>query len=333
MRKCRDDWSGACFGESYFTNSRGLAHEYAAWRPYFHDLLGYYDVYAFVPRQYADAKLAYYQIHHTGEIHSAGIDQSQFNKILWGNPWAYLGRYHFSQTITPQQAVRVYHVPPQGDVIAQKESVAADAVVFVMADGTPNLTLNIAQSSDDAGQNPDDSCSFATGSLEIYLGHCNNRTAVVSGFRYSSVNIPAGASILRAHLEFTADGTYETPLSLRFYGENNPASPTFSSSNKPEDRSLIPHVFVRWDIPAADKWQHHGFIYPRRYSPDLKPIVQELVNHPNWVQGQSALTFIIKPAPDFTGTAHRRVMAYERDQPPPGYHSARLHVWYTMGNP
>jgi hypothetical protein len=332
MRECGDDWFGACFGKTYFSNGRQLASEYAAWQPYFHDLLGYYDVYAFIPRDFADSTLAYYQIHHTGQTLSAGIDQSRFNRTTWSNPWAYLGRYNFSETVTPRQAVRVYHVPSATD---PRESVGADAVVFVRADGPPNLVLNIAQNSDDAGRNPDTNCSFGTENREIYLGRCDDGTLIVSGFRYSNVNLPAGATILRAHLEFTADGPYEAALSLRFYGENNPASPTFSDSNRPEarTRTLIPDVWVRWDIPAADRWQHQGLLYPRRHSPDLGPIVQALVNHPEWVQGQSHLTFIVKPAPNFDSNVHRRVMAYERNQPPPGTHSARLLVWYTTGNP
>lgn len=72
-------------------------------------------------------------------------------------------------------------------------------------------------------------------------------------------------------------------------------------------------------------------VYTRRHTPNLGPIVQELVNHPNWVQGQSDLTFIVKPAPGFTGNQHRRVMAYER-HPGGGVYAARLLVWYTVGN-
>ena len=60
--------------------------------------------------------------------------------------------------------------------------------------------------------------------------------------------------------------------------------------------------------------------------------MQELVNHPNWVQGQSALTFIVKPAPGFSGNQHSRVMAHEC-HPGGGVHAARLLVWYTTGNP
>jgi hypothetical protein len=184
-----------------------------------------------------------------------------------------------------------------------------------------DLSVFLRYSTDDAG--PNDICSYATGFKEIYLGHCSNGTGIVSGFRYGNVDIPAGATIIRAHLEFVVDGTYEIPLQLRFYGDNNPASPTFTGSNRPQDRSLT-NAWVTWNISAADKWLY----YTKRVSPNLAPIVQELVDHPNWTQGQSVLTFIVKPAPNFSGADHRRVMAYERDQPPAGQYSARLLVWY-----
>lgn len=277
--------------------------------------------------------MAYYQIHHNNKVHSAGIDQSRFNDYLnypcsVANPrrcWAYLGRYDFSDgasSSTAPQKIVVYH---EGDVGQQ---VAADAVALVLAEGPPNLTVNIAQESDDAGRHAV-GCSFWIEHPEIYLDYCTNGTPIISGFRYSGVQIPNNAIVTRAHLLFQIDGPYDTHMLLRFYGEKHPASPTFSSANKPEDRTSLTNERIIWFVPPSDLWPGSG---GKRFSPDLAPVVQEIIDIPGWQQGGRTLTFIVRPDPSLPGTEYRRVMAYERS-PGGGTHSARLLVWYTTGNP
>jgi hypothetical protein len=143
-----------------------------------------------------------------------------------------------------------------------------------------------------AGPNPTSACGFGTGFPEIYLGHCHNGTDVASRFR--------------------------------FYGHYDPNSPTFSSNNRPEQRTPPTAKWVAWNISAAHPWCDHT----RRASFALVPVVQEMVDHPGWTPGRSAWTFMVKPAPNFSGNQYRRVMVYERGQPPPGQYSARLLIWY-----
>ncbi len=332
LRLCANAGNDYCFGPegqaTHFYNRNAPAHAYTEWRVYTADLLGYYDVYAYIPSRESTTTLAYYEIRQSNRVLSAAIDQSRFHLTPGVRQWAYLGRYNFSQrTGNPalDQWVRLYDTPIAS---GSRQSVAADAVVFVMANGPPSLVRSIAIASDDAGPNPVLLCDFSTTYYEIYLGHCHNGAQIVSGFRYSNVDIPAGATIVRAVLELTLDGTYVgIPLQLRLYGHYNPASPTFTPANRPDQLSPLTQAWVWWHVPATDNWH----MPTRRHTPNLGPIVQELVNHPNWVQGQSALTFIVKPAPGFSGNQHRRVMAYERE-PGGGHYAARLLVWYTTGN-
>lgn len=314
MATCNDT-EGECIGGTYWWRSfTYLTGGYANWSLLVHDtVVGQYDVYAYIPYRHADTVLAHYKIYHNDQIHSAGIDQSQFNK-----EWAYLGRYNFADgtAVSQPQKIQVFH---EGD---SAQDMAADAIMLVLADGPPDLTLNIAQGSDDAGTHPV-ACGFDLAAAEVYTGHCANGGQIISGFRYNGVNIPADATITRAHLLFTVDQPYTQTMHLRFYGDNSPASPTFSSSNKPQDRPLT-SAWLQWEIPTADEW----YIWQKRYSPNLAPVAQEIVTeHPNWQPGVSALTFIVQPVPGFTGNQHRRVMAYEREGLL-GYYSARLLLWY-----
>ncbi|MBX3061172.1 MAG: peptidoglycan DD-metalloendopeptidase family protein [Anaerolineae bacterium] len=319
---------GGCYGGTYWwLSGTGNYTIYSAtWQLYIHDLaVGEYDMYAYIPNAHANSILAYYKIYHNSKVHGAGIDQSRFNKPGYPRTWAYLGRYDFSDgmaTLQPQRIV-IYH---NGDV---GQDVAADAIALVLADGPPDLNLPIAVGSDDAGRNASADCGFSTAHNEIYLGRCANGTDVVSGFHYDNVAIPANAIVTRAHLHFTVDGTYTQTLRLRFYGDPDPESLTFNDDNKPEDRSLT-NAWSYWYVPTADKWEYPINPYlplQTRYSPNLGPVVQEIVNHSNWLPGKS-LTFIVKPAPDFSGNVYRRVMAYERIGAPPGTYAARLLVWF-----
>lgn len=322
---------GQCYGGTYRWRVRASGDTYnsayAQWRPRVHDLVvGTYDVYAYIPNQHANTVLAFYRIYHNNKVHWAGIDQSRFNKPGYSRTWAYLGRYDFDDGLNTFQAqqIVIYH---DGDVA---QEMAADAVALVLADGPPDLNLPIALGSDDAGPYPDYNCNYGESWQEIYLGRCYTGAEVVSGFRFSNVDIPQGAVISRAHIHFTVDGYLEIdPLLLRFYGDEDPNSPTFSPTNRPEDRSLTA-AWRRWYIPGTDTWSWEPPPQPPqiRYSPNLASIAQEIVNDAEWQPGGSALTFIVKPQLGFSGTDHRRVMAYERPDAPPGTYAARLLVWF-----
>lgn len=314
---------GGCYGSSFYSVSIPfLPNTYARWRPRRNELVnGAYDLYAYIPddKAYADTTLAYYKIYHNNQVHSAGIDQSRFNsRPNYPRTWAYLGRYYFSGSLETEK-VEVY---PEGN---DEQVLAADALVWVLTDGPPTLTLSIASGSDDAGRNPE--CHFLLPNPEIYLGRCANGSSIVSGFRYGAVDIPSGAVITRAHLWLTVDGPGGDALRLRFYGEDNPDSLTFALDNMPENR-VQTAAWIGWYLPFAnsdnpDIW----LVQQMRYSPNLAPVIQEIVNHPNWQQGASALTVLVQPEVTYLAQVSRRVMAYERSGTN-GIYAARLLLWY-----
>jgi hypothetical protein len=333
------DWEFAeCYGGTYrwLRKTTSSPPGTATWSlPLKELVLGDYDVYAYITSNHSDTADAYYHIYHNNKLHSAHIVQSEFNKPGKIRYWAYLGRYDFSNStnLPVPQRITVHHL---GDNF---QDIAADAVVLVLADGPPDLNLPITHSYDDAGPNAEQTCGYGVLWWEIYLGHCNEGTGIVSGFRYSNVNIPNNATITRSHLQFTIDvglpGNPETDLlRLRFYGEDDPESASFYSSPPDDEGRPLTTAWSSWYVPSTDPWVWMPGPPQLRYSPNVGPIVQEIVNHSEWEPGGSALTFIVKPEPGFSSTQHRRIMAYERDQPPPGQYSARLLVWYTCsGSP
>ena len=134
---------------------------------------------------------------------------------------------------------------------------------------------------------------------EIYFGRCNSGKDIVAGFRFTDIEIPKGSNICTARLLFTTD-RYTNELSLKIYGEDgdNPAS--FSTGNKPRNR-LTTAASVPWVI--TDDWDSKGVVS----SPDITPIIQEIIDRPGWQAGQ-ALAILVH---NNGSTGHRRVIAHE----------------------
>lgn len=124
-----------------------------------------------------------------------------------------------------------------------------------------------------------------------------------AAFRYSSIRIPQGSTILDAYMVF--ESNINTPhgqsASLTFYAEASDNAREINSSNR-NDITERPrtNADVGWrDIPGWGK----NFTYS---TPSLTPIIQELVNRPGWVSG-NALMIIV------TGEGSRQVESVNGD--------------------
>ncbi len=112
----------------------------------------------------------------------------------------------------------------------------------------------------------------------------------VGGFRFRNVALPPGAIITHAELDFRArkDNTETTELTI--YGHDVATSPRFPTSkgtDDPADRlAAATSAKVTWtnvpDFAKGDRYQ----------SPELKSIVQELVDAPTWASGEP-MTFLV----------------------------------------
>lgn len=333
------DWNvGLCPPANCIGNSFHLTNESdtkAIWQPLPGRLTANnYDVYAYIPGGFAENYSFHviYEINDGNILETAEVQLSQ-SRFRYRDTlrWVYLGRYMMGGD--GEDYVKL--MGEQGDYAL------ADAVAFIPAD-EPDLNLMITANENDAGPEGMNSSCNQTTSLtrpEIYLGHCNNGLPITSGFRFENISLPEDAVILAAHLEFRIDGVFSRDLTLRFYGENSTSPSPFNLNNPPSARPLTSN-YTSWSIPTSDVWQNPaGLPYGRRYSPDIKDIIQEIVAMNTWEPDQSDIVLLVRPHPyaSTSGGAtpfYRRVMAYERDTPPhtppssPGLYSARLWIWY-----
>ncbi|MCD4669205.1 MAG: hypothetical protein K8S14_02030, partial [Actinomycetia bacterium] len=187
------------------------------------------------------------------------------------------------------------------------------------------IVISISQGSDDAGHHY--LCDYSTTWNEIYFGECNTGADITSGFRFTNVPLPPGATVAGAHLEFTVDGPADAPLTLTFSGEATGDAQPFTATSRPDNRPQTTAA-VMWNIPASDHWE----LGETRHSPDLAPIVQEIVNRSDWV-AYHALAFIVENAAPAAGQS-RRVIGYERPTWYPGSeYGARLVIAYNDAPP
>ncbi len=169
----------------------------------------------------------------------------------------------------------------------------------------PTATSTVTQSSDDAGLSPE--CVYFTSNSEIYFGKCTNGQDITSGFRFTNVTIPRHSKILNAYLEFTVDGHYSNGLTVSLFGEATGNAQTFDDVSGPVNRPLTDH-FTTWSILSTDPW----YAGQRRQTPDLSPVIQEVVDRADWDNGNALAIITANIGPTNPPNDHRRVFAYDR---------------------
>lgn len=226
---------------------------------------GDFDLYAYIPTAHATSDGAIYEIHHQGRTNQAVVAQAEFRN--GGKHWAYLGKYTFDLNGT--ESVRLTNVTAdEGNGL----ELAADAIMLVFTGPAPTPTptpmhtstptppvtttveMPVLQGSDDAGHDPGFNCAYSIGSNEIYFGECYDGRNITSGFRFPNVPVPRGATIVEAYIQFTVDGPYEHPLTLRLSGEATGNAQPFSAISRPDNRPRTT-ASASWNILASDRWE------------------------------------------------------------------------------
>lgn len=121
------------------------------------------------------------------------------------------------------------------------------------------------------------------------------------GLRFANLGIPQGATIENAYIQFTVDETDGGSCNLNIQGHDADDSPGFSSINV-SSRARTSAI-VNWNPPS---WNTTGAAGEDQQTPDLSPVIQEIVNRDGFNES-SALSFII------TGSGTRTAEAYDGD--------------------
>ncbi|MFN8446528.1 MAG: PA14 domain-containing protein [Caldilineaceae bacterium] len=176
---------------------------------------------------------------------------------------------------------------------------------------TGTVERQVSQSSDDAEEVlQSGSMNIAGSDLEL-VNDPNGSFDQWVGVRFTNIDIPPGATILSATLEFSVDESGSDPTSVTIYGEATDNAATFTVdlgniSQRPRTTSAI-----QWG--EIEPWSTIGASVQ---TPDLSIVLQEIVDRPGW-QANNALALII------SGSGRRTAVSYDgRDTAAPRLHLA-----------
>ncbi|MGD9081810.1 MAG: hypothetical protein PVG96_20865, partial [Desulfobacterales bacterium] len=174
-------------------------------------------------------------------------------------------------------------------------------ICFVLAGGwsigVDNAYANtvevwVSASSDDAEESEDGSVGLTSSDLELVRTSSNQQI----GMRFNNISIEQGAIINSAYIRFACDETWPTETTtLTFYGQAHNNALTFSGVNNNISHRVKTSASVTWTI--TDQW---ATAHEYHQSPDLAPLIQEIVDRSGWESGNSLVIIV-------TGTGKRTV--------------------------
>jgi hypothetical protein len=177
------------------------------------------------------------------------------------------------------------------------------------------VEARVTAGTDDAEERSSGAVDLASSDVELVTDGSAVQTV---GLRFPGLEIPRGAEVTAATIQFQVDevSTDSASLVLRAQAADNAL--TFAASTRNVSGRPPTAASVAWLPPA---WPTIGAHAAEQRTPDLRSLVQEVVARPGWVPG-NALAFMV------TGTGRRTAEALE------GGPAALLQVSYrTSGDP
>ena len=167
-----------------------------------------------------------------------------------------------------------------------------------------NGTVDVAISSgnDDVEERENGDLYTNSSDLELVYDSYSNAGYQIIGLRFRGVGVPKNATITNAYLQFTADESNSADAELEIALHNSSNSPAFSNSNKVSNRATFSSK-VTW---TPQSWSSNQNGSAQR-SPDLKNMVQSLVNKSDWSSGNSLSMIIRGKGRSLTSTSAKRV--------------------------
>lgn len=173
----------------------------------------------------------------------------------------------------------------------------------------------IAEGNDDVEENGvSGNLYFDSSDMELVSdGSKGNQTI---GLRFTNLSIPKDAIIKKAFIQFTTDETTTVSTNLSIGIEDVDNADIFKNlTNNVSSRKTI-SPSIPWQ-PTS--WNVIGEKGVNQQTPDLKSLIQQMVNRTNW-KANNAMVFIIQ------GTGERVAEAYEGSSSD----AAKLHIEYEI---
>ena len=165
--------------------------------------------------------------------------------------------------------------------------------------GAPTVfEVRVASGNDDAEERVSNgTVNLTSTDLELIS---DGATAQWVGLRFTNVTVPGGATISSAYVQFQVDETDTGATSLTIQGQAIDDAPTFTNTSNDISSRGRTTASASW-TPAA--WNTVGEAGPEQRTPDIKSIIQEIVDRPGWTSGSDIVII-------FAGSGERTAESY-----------------------
>lgn len=173
------------------------------------------------------------------------------------------------------------------------------------------LEVRIATGNDDGEENSNGSINLTSTDLDFMTDMGGQQTNRVVALRFTGLALPQNATIVNAYVQFQVDEATNDTTSLTIRGEAVDHAAPFGLSNSTLSTKPRTTAAVTWS-PAV--WSTVG---AGQRTPNLAPIIQEMVNRPGWASN-NAMTLLI------SGSGQRVARSFEGSSSG----APRLHIEY-----
>lgn len=218
-------------------------------------------------------------------------------------------------------------IPADGDYVITAWAVDNDGWYNVSDDvqifaGEIEITSSLLSNDDDAEEyKSDGSVDLTSSDLELcveeWVWPISDEAQWV-GLRFANVEIPQGANVQSAYVQFTADEDNSNTSNQIIYGESADNAASFTSSNNNLSSRTRTTNSVSWSVPS---WTSESS-GANEQTPDLSTIITEITSRSGWAMGNSLVIL-------FEGNGTRSAYARDTD----ASKAATLHITYNYETP
>jgi hypothetical protein len=143
----------------------------------------------------------------------------------------------------------------------------------------------VAAGEDDAEENPDGKVNLTSSDLELVQ---EDQRQIV-GIRFPRVPLERGQKLNEAFVQFTVDETNDEPTSLVIEAEASDDAPGFTSRKYDVSSRRRTKAKVSWRV---EPWSNVGAAGAAQRTPNLAPLLAEIIQRPGWKTGHSIALII-----------------------------------------
>ena len=137
---------------------------------------------------------------------------------------------------------------------------------------------------------------------DLGLGGSSSKAHIV-GLRFNALDIPEGAVVTKAYIQFEADEIGVGAASFQIRAEDTDNALQFTGASGNLSSRATTDAVVNWTPPA---WNAVGEAGAAQRTSDLSALIQEIIDRPGW-QPQNSLAFLI------SGTGSRSTESHHGD--------------------